>query len=123
MLAGRHQSGDMGNISHQKAPTLSAICGTARSRACGNRRCSPQTIIFGLCSIGQPLHLVVIEQFGLTVHAIGEGLVERARETDTRAMGQMAAVGKRHAEDRIAGLEHAEVDGHVGLTNLNAAAR
>ena len=32
-----------------------------------------------------------------------------------RAVGQVPAHGEVHAHDRVAGLEHREVDGHVGL--------
>ena len=65
--------------------------------------------------VGQALHLVVVDGAGLAGHAVEDDVVEPAREVDRGAVGQVTAMGEVHAEHGIAGLQRAEVDGHVGL--------
>ena len=59
-------------------------------------------------------HLVVVDLLGLA-QAVGHGVVELAGEVHRRAVREVAAVRERHAEDRVAGLEHGHVDGLVRL--------
>ena len=61
------------------------------------------------------LHRVVVDPLGVLADAVGVDLVQPAGEVERHAVGQVAAVGEVHAQDPVAGLEHAEVGGHVGL--------
>ena len=72
-------------------------------------------IIFGLVLVREALDLVVVDRLGLRVQAVRHEVEPLAREVDRRAVGEVAAVGEAHAEDRVAGVEHRVVDGHVGL--------
>ena len=40
-------------------------------------------------------------------HAVGNDLVGLARKIERMPVGQVSAMGQIHAQDRIAGLEHA----------------
>ncbi len=57
---------------------------------------------------------VVIEEFGLRIHAVVHEVVELAREADRAAVRQVTALAQLHAHHRVAGLEQGEVHGHVG---------
>src|SRR5262249_40384131 len=59
--------------------------------------------------------LIEVDGFVILADAVGDGTVELAGEVDFLAMREVSAVGEAHAEERIAGLEAAEVGGHVGL--------
>ena len=58
---------------------------------------------------------VVVDLLGLLVDAVGGEVVQLAAEVDRRAVGKMAAVGKVHPQDLVAGAQDREVGGHVGL--------
>ena len=65
--------------------------------------------------LGKARHLLVVDGLALAVDAVGDELEEAAAEVDVAAMGQVSALVEPHAHDRVAGLEHGEVDGHVRL--------
>jgi hypothetical protein len=60
------------------------------------------------------LHVVVVDE-AVGVHAVLHRIEDLAGKIDLRAVGQMPAVGKRHAEDRVAGIEQRKVDGLIRL--------
>ena len=60
-------------------------------------------------------HLVVVDDVRLAAHAVVDDRVEPAGEVDLEPVRQVAAVGEREREDRVARLQHAHVDGHVRL--------
>ena len=60
-------------------------------------------------------HLVEVDEAGLAVDAVGGDRVEVAREVHLVPVRQVAAVVEPQGQDRVAGLEAGEVDGHVRL--------
>ena len=72
-------------------------------------------IILGLNSSGVLREEIVIDGLGILADAVVADLEEAAGEIGLVAMGEMAAVGQVHGQDAVAGLEHGEIDGHIGL--------
>ena len=72
-------------------------------------------IIFGRCSRASAASGVVVDALVLAADAVGHDLVLEAREGERVPVRQVAAVGEVHAEDRVAGLQRRQVDGHVRL--------
>ncbi len=115
MLSGRNQSGDMGDIEHQHGARLV--------------RYGPEAFRIDLARVGRgadhdelrllllrkPLHFREVDGFRLAVHAVRDDVVQSAGEVHGRTVGQMAAVGQVHRQDRIAGFENGEVHRHIGL--------
>ena len=64
---------------------------------------------------GQLTNRVEIQPVGLGINAVVKGLEPFATEIDRRSMGEMAAMGKVHAQDRVAGLEQGQKYRKVGL--------
>ena len=56
----------------------------------------------------------VIDQ-ALVVHAVLHGVEQLAADVHLRAVREVAAVGERHAEDRVARIQQRQVHGLVGL--------
>ncbi len=63
----------------------------------------------------QRAHLIEVDQLRILLHAVRDGVIELAGKTDLRAVRQMAAVRERHAQHRVAGLQHRHEDRHVRL--------
>ena len=76
---------------------------------------APAMMSFGLCSCASRSACVVVDLFGRRIKAVGDDLEPLARQVDRRAVGQVAAVRQRHAEDRVARLEHGEENRLVRL--------
>ena len=64
---------------------------------------------------GHALQRVVINQAGFQVKAVVNGVVQPAGKADRRAVRQMAAVAKIHAEYRVARVKQGEEDGSICL--------
>ena len=60
-------------------------------------------------------HLVVVDALILLGDAVGEDVEVLAGQVHGGAVRQVAAVGEVHAQDRVAGLEQAEVHRDVRL--------
>ena len=60
-------------------------------------------------------HLVVVDDVRLAGDAVVDDGVEPAGEVDLQPVREMAAVVEPKREDRVARLQHGEVDGHVRL--------
>ena len=67
-----------------------------------------------LVLVGQFLHLVVIDLF-FVIQAVLDGVVQLAADIHRSAVGQVAAMRQRHAQDGVARLEHRHVHRLVGL--------
>ena len=63
----------------------------------------------------EALQLLVVDPLVLLAHAVGHDLEVLAGEVQRVAVGEVAAVGEVHPEDRVAGLARRHVDGGVGL--------
>ena len=64
---------------------------------------------------GEVADLVVVDALVARRDAVGDEVVEAARDVDRRAVGEVAAVVEAHAQHRVAGLEQGEVDADVGV--------
>ena len=64
---------------------------------------------------GEGLHFVVIQKAVLLAHAVLDRVEPFTRLVWFRAVGQVTACVKRHAKDRIAGLEERLEHTLVGL--------
>ncbi len=62
----------------------------------------------------QLFDFVVVDQ-ALVVHAVLDGVEDLARGVHLGAVGQVAAMGQRHAQDGVARLQQGEVHGLIGL--------
>ena len=69
----------------------------------------------GLMLLGQAFELVVIDGLRFLAHAVGNNLVHLAGEIQRVPMGQVAAVRQAHAQQGVAGFQHGQVDGLIGL--------
>lgn len=69
----------------------------------------------GLSSRAVFFEVVVVDSLVFSAHAVVGDVVESAGEVGFVAVGEVTAVGEIHREDFIAGLEHGEIDGGVGL--------
>ena len=65
--------------------------------------------------LGQALELVVVDGFRLLAHPVGDNVVHLAGEIQRVAVSQVAAVRQAHAQQRVAGFQHRQVDGLIGL--------
>ncbi len=65
--------------------------------------------------VGEPAHLVEVDQLRLRVEPVGHDVVELAGEVDRRAVGEVSALVETHAQDGVAGVEQRQVGRHVGL--------
>ncbi len=72
-------------------------------------------IIFGRISFACALERVVIDRLGLLAHAVVDDAVEAAGEIHLVAVREVAAVREVHGQDQVAGLEHGEINGGIGL--------
>lgn len=65
--------------------------------------------------LSHPGDFVVVDALCILVQAVAVEMVQHPRRVDRAAVGQMAAVGQVHAQDRISRLQRGEIDRHVGL--------
>ena len=65
--------------------------------------------------LGQTFELVVIDGLRFLAHPVGNNLVHLAGEIQRVAVGQVAAVRQAHAQQRVAGFQHRQVDSLIGL--------
>ena len=103
MQSGSHQTGNMGHIHHQVSPAgvgdfpeLREIDGPGISGSAGHNQ-------LGLHFHGL-LHELVVFQKALIVDAVGHEIIVTAGQVHRGAVGQVAAVGQVHAQNRVAGL-------------------
>ena len=114
MEPSRHQAGDVGDVGHEQGTHLVGDGAEAREvddPAVGAGAADDQ---LGPLGTGERLHRVVIDALGLPVHSVGDDLEVAPRIGEPVAMREMAAAGEVQAHQLVAGLEHGEIDGHVG---------
>ena len=68
-----------------------------------------------LVFVSEPLELLVVDPLIVFANAVGNDVIELAREVQRMPVRQVAAVGEVHAEDGVAWLEQREVHRHVRL--------
>ena len=115
MGAAGNQAGDVGHVHHQVGVHRvgdGTETGEVENLGVGAATGHDQ---LGLVLLGQPFNFVVVDVLSFLVHAVGDEVVELAREVDSGAVGEVAAVGQFHAHHGVAGLQQGEVNGHVGL--------
>ena len=105
----------MGHVDHQQRTDLigngAQLVKLDRSRISGGAGNDQLRLAFQ-CDAAD---LVIVDLFRLGRNAVGNKIEIGAAHVHGAAVGQMAAVGEAHAHDRVPGLEHREVDRHVGL--------
>ena len=58
--------------------------------------------------MGEPLDLIVIDELGFAIESVRDDVEPLAADVDGRSVRQVPAMGQRHPEDRIAGLQRRE---------------
>ena len=115
VLPAGDQAGDVRDIGHEVRADLVRDRPEPGKVEDPRVRARPDDDHLRLVLHGKALYLVVVEHLRVPAHAIGYGIIDGPRKTDGRAVGQVPAVGQGHAEDRVAGPQHAEVRRHIGL--------
>src|SRR5262249_39768851 len=59
--------------------------------------------------------LIVVNQLRIFIHPVGHDAIVLSGEIEGMTVREMTAVGKVHAQNRVAGLENGQIDGHVRL--------
>ena len=115
MLACGHHARDVGDVHHQIGARFPGDFTEALEidDAGVGRRAGDDHA--GAMLQGQRAHLIVVDQAGVGVTAVGDGIVDLAGKADLRAVGQMAAAGQVHAQHGVAGLAQREEDRLIRL--------
>ena len=111
----RHQSGDVGHIHPEVRPHLVGNLTEALEvdhPGIGGR---PRDDHAGLALLGDTLHLVVVNDAALLVHAVGHHVEILAGVVYRASVGQMPAVVQVHAQHSVPGLAQGHIDGVIGL--------
>ena len=70
---------------------------------------------FGPVLLGEGGHLVEVEALVAVGDPVGDEVVEAAADVDRRPVGEVPALIQAHAENGVAGLQHGQVGGQVGV--------
>ena len=115
MDAARDEAGDVGHVDEEDGVDLvgdgaeaGPIDGAGVGAVAGDDE-------LGAVLLGERLDLLVVDELGVRVDAVGDDVVVLAGEVDGAAVGEVAAVVKAHAHEGLAGLHEGGVDGDVGL--------
>ena len=115
MRARRDQAGDMRHIYHEAGThTMRDGCDALKidSARVGGGASHDQRRVLGL---GQSLELVIVDGLSLERQAVGNEVIQFAREVHRAAVGEMAAMVEAHAEDRVARLHKGRVGRQIGV--------
>ena len=115
MKSGRHQTGDMGHINHDHGAHV--IGNRAEPGKIDDARIGTgaDNYHLRLMLAGKVLNFVVIDGFRFLRNTIKHHVEQFAGEVGRTAVGQVAPMGKVHAEDGVPRLQRRKVDGHVRL--------
>src|SRR5699024_6302259 len=115
VLAASDEAGDVGHVDEE--PGADGVGNLAHAGPVDGARVGGKTTNehFRLMFVGEALDLVVVEQAGVGVDAVLDGVVLAPGEVGGGAVGHMAAGVETHAENGVAGLDQGEEDGGVGL--------
>ncbi len=64
---------------------------------------------------GKLFDFIIVNHACFLTNAIRNNIEKLAGKINRRAVGQVAAVGKVHPQDRIARFTFSKIDGHIGL--------
>ena len=109
------QTGDVGGVEHEEGTDLVGDLPERRRVDDPGVGGGPGHDDLGPVLLGQVPHLVEVDPLVRRGDAVGDELVEDAAGVDGRAVGEVAALVEPQPQDRVAGLEHGQVDGHVGV--------
>jgi hypothetical protein len=112
---GGHQAGDMGHVDHQVGPDGAGDVGKGAEIDDSRVGRRPGDDHLRPVDPGQFFHGPVIDAPGFRIEAVMGEVEETTGEADRCAVGQVAAVGKIHAHDRVPRFQEGEVDPHVRL--------
>ena len=114
--SGGDQAGRMGHIDHQqRADAVGDLAHALVVPLAAVSRSSADNHL-GFVFQCELFHRIVVDPTGTLVELITHGMIENAGRIDRRAVRQMAAVRQIEPHERIAGLEHREKYGHIGLS-------
>ena len=115
MDTGSHQTRDVSHVHHQIGAHLvgdGPEFGEVQRPGIGAGARQDQLGIAFLCQLQ---YLVVVDDLGIVLHAVGDDVEILAGDVDGAAVAQMAAVGQTHAQHGVAGLKQGEEDRQVGV--------
>ena len=115
MLARRHKPRDMGHVDHQIGADFVSDGAQPREVDDARIRAGARQNQFRLVVDGQLFNRVVVQRFRFGIDAVADEIIRRAGEIHLEAMGQMAAVGEAHRQNRVARLQQRHVGRHVRL--------
>ena len=115
MDAGGDQARDVGHVGHHQRADLVGHGADAGEVDDARVGAGPDDDELRLVRAGLRRQLVVVEPLVVLAHAVRHDVEVLAREVQRVAVGQVAAVGEVHAEDRVAGLQDGQKHRHVGL--------
>ncbi len=115
MLTGSDKTGDVRHVHHQVCADRVGNVSHARkvNHAGVGRRTGHDQL--GLDLLGLGLQLIVVDDVGVVLHAVGNEVVVQTREVDGGTVGQVSAVGKAHAHHGVTGLEQGDIHSRIGL--------
>ena len=115
MLSAGHQARDVGHVHEQVgAAGLGDLAHAFKVDRAGIGAGSSRDHL-RLHFQGQFFQRVIVDGFRFLGYAVVNYVVQLAGEVRAVAVGEVAAVGKVHRKNGVAGLQYGEVNGHVGL--------
>ena len=114
-MARRNQAGDVRHV--DKQVRADAVCDFPEARPVGYLGIGRKTGHDHLRFVRrrQRLHLVVVDQTGVSVQPVLDCIEQFAGEIDLGAMGQVPAICETHAQNRVARRNQCKVGGRIGL--------
>ena len=109
------ESGNVRHVHHQHGSHLARDGGEAWEIQSARVGACPGQNEFRLMLLGQALEFVIIDGLRLLAHSIRNNFVHLPGEIQRMTMGQVAAVRQTHAQQRVAGFQHGQIDGLIGL--------
>ena len=103
------------HIDHQKSAHAVSDVGKALevdSKRIGARACDDE---LGLVLLGQTFYLIIVNGLFFIVDAITDDVEVLAGKVDLHAVGEVTAIGKTHAHDRVAGIGDGHQHRFIGL--------
>jgi hypothetical protein len=117
MESSSDQSRDVGDVHHERGASLPGdgsesfkIDGAWVSARTGDDE-------LGFMLTGEALEFVVVDGLRILAHTVGNHLIHAPGKIERVAVREVAAVSEAHAQHRVAGFEHRDVDGLIRLAS------
>ena len=115
VTTGCHKAGDVGHVHHEGSAVVVGNLGEALEVDNARVGGGASNDELGLVLLGLCRHVIEVDALGLGVKAVGDNVVELAREVRGRTVREVAAVVEGHAHDSVARLREDGLCGVVGL--------